>query len=196
MLLCASGLHWFKQKQMTRPNLPLEGVIALVKQAGFNIAEQVYIVGIRGYYLNTMGQPGVNDIGIYDDALFLVSPDIFIAVNGNTDPSKQTPGIAKLIPGVHYYKIGDHHIGDPAKRYPAFRPASADESVPVTREGETGIFKGIAINIHRGGINSTSSLGCQTVYPDEWLNFQETAYAELKKYGLEKRFPYILVEQK
>lgn len=181
---------------MNRPHKSKEEIEALVKSAGFNIYELVYFVGIRGYYKDTMGKPGVNDINLYDDAMFLRTPNMFIPVNANTDPSKQYPGIATLIPGVHYYKIGDHHIGDPKKRYPAFRPASPDESVPVTREGKQGVFKGIAINIHKGGINTTSSLGCQTIYPNEWLDFQERSYAELKQYHLEKRFPYVLIEQK
>lgn len=181
---------------MNRPNLTKAEVVSRVMAFGYNPPEQVWIVGIRGYYLNSMGKPAVNDINLYDDAIFLVSPDLFIAVNANTDPSKQYPGIATLIPGVHYYKIGGHHISEPAKRYPAFRPASPDESVPVTRAGKQGIFKGIAINIHRGGVNTTSSLGCQTVIPDEWLDFQEKAYLQLKKYNLQNRFPYILIEQK
>lgn len=150
----------------------------------------VWIVGVRGYYLNSMGKPGANDRGIYDDAIFLVSRGrVFLACNGNTDPSRFTPGVATLMPGIHLYKQGGHGIakGNP---YPAFRPASADES--VTRDGVVGMSKGIAINIHRGGFNTTSSLGCQTVHPEQWDNFQTTAYEEMKHWG-QRRVPYVLV---
>lgn len=179
---------------MILPRLTKEAAQELVKNSGFTFPETVMILGIRGYYKNTMGKPGENDFGIYDDALFIISPDEFIPVNGNTDPSKQYPGIAVLVPGLHYYKKGFHHINEPAKRYPAFRPASADESVPVKRVGDDKITKGIAINIHRGGVNSTSSLGCQTVIPDEWLHFQQIGYAEMDKH-LQKQIPYLLIEQ-
>lgn len=167
-------------------------VEALIKKSGINIPEAVKVVAIRGYYKDTMGKPDQNDIGIYDDALFLLTPNDFLAYNANTDPSRHQPGIAKLIPGLHYFKKGLHGISK-KNPYPAFRPATPDESLPVTRDGQKGIYKGIAINIHKGGVNTTSSAGCQTVYPDQWLEFKSRTDQALDAEG-QKKLPYLLIE--
>lgn len=160
----------------------------------FPTPEAVRLVGIRGYYKDTMGVPGQNDIGIYDDAIFLIGPAIFKSFNANTDPSKHNPGIAKLVAGIHYFKRGKHGISKPGGGYPAFRPDTPDESLPVTREGKPGIHKGIAINIHKGAYSGTSSEGCQTIFPDQWFQFQTETYHAMDIEG-QKRIPYILIEQ-
>lgn len=177
---------------MIRPKITLMELQPIVAGAG-SFPEKVFIVGIRGYYLDSMGKPGANDLGIYDDAIILVGPGLYKTFNGNTDPSKERPGIASLIPGIHYYKKGDHHIGKP-NAYKAFRPASPDESVPVTRDGQKGISKGIAINIHKGGYNSTGSEGCQTIYPDQYEEFQTAAYKAMDD-AKQKTIPYVLIVQ-
>lgn len=177
---------------MNRPKLTKQELENMI--ASYRVPEAVRLVGIRGYYKDSMGVAGQNDIGIYDDALFLIGPSIFIAFNGNTDPSKSKPGIAKLVPGVHYYKKGKHGLSKPGGGYPAFRPDTPDESLPVTRDGQQGIKKGIAINIHKGSYNSTSSEGCQTIYPDQWIQFQTEVYHAMDIEG-QKRIPYILIEQ-
>lgn len=153
----------------------------------------VVFLGIRGYYRDSMGAAGRNDRGIYDDAIFIVSQNTFAAFNANTDPSVTRPGVATLVPGVHLYKKGKHGITKPGGGYPAFRPATKDEALPVTRDGETGVKEGIAINIHKGSRNSTSSLGCQTIYPEQWDAFQTLAYSELTRFD-EKIVPYVLVD--
>lgn len=174
---------------MTPPKITLPELQA--KIPAFNFPEVVYLVGIRGYYLNSMGKPGENDRGIYDDAIILVGPNLYETFNGNTDPSRYKAGIATLIPGLHYYRKGRHGISK-GSGYPAFRPDTADESLPVTRDGQEGIKKGIAINIHKGGYNTTSSEGCQTIHPDQWQKFITKAYKAMDLEG-QRRIPYILI---
>lgn len=175
---------------MTRPKIGVKEALQLIGQ--FKFPEKVFLIGIRGYYKDTMGEKGKNDRGIYDDCIILVGPEYYETFNANTDPSRFRAGIATLIPGIHYYKKGLHGIskGNP---YPAFRPATPDESLPVTRDGRPGTHKGIAINIHKGGYNTTSSEGCQTIHPDQWQEFLRDTYAQMDLEG-QKTIPYILVQ--
>jgi lysozyme len=153
-----------------------------------------YVLGVRGYYRDTMGKAGENDRSIYDDAIFVVGPECFVSFNANTDPSAFRKGIATLATGWHPYRPGLHGISRPGVAYPAFRPATRGEALPVYRDGESGISKtpGIAINIHRGGINTTSSEGCQTIHPSQWAAFHALVTMELKKSG-QKTFYYGLM---
>ncbi|NBW16802.1 MAG: hypothetical protein EBR82_53380 [Caulobacteraceae bacterium] len=124
------------------------------------------LVGIRGYYRDSMGAKGKNDTGTFDDAIILVSPNVHACYNANVDPSrlgwnaKAGKPMAQLKPGVYRYKLGRHGInrGNP---YPALVQAGP---VTVLRgDGEeTGWF---GINIHAAGTNPnrTSSEGCQTL---------------------------------
>ena len=161
----------------------------------------LFIVGIRGYYLNMLGAAGVNDRGIYDDALFIVTPEGMIPFNANTDPSvyrKATAtkkGIATLKPGIYYSHKFDYHNGTTLS-YPAICQRLGH--VTVTRDGMTGEFTGnYGINIHKGGLNTTSSEGCQTIHPTQWTSFYSLAKAQsLKHYGNEWNstvVPYILI---
>jgi hypothetical protein len=159
----------------------------------------VYVIAFRGYYQDTMGKPGVNDRNLYDDCFCVVTPNEFATFNANTDPSVyrdangNKQGIATLIPGLHYFKKGKHGISRPGGGYNAFRPATPDESLPVWRDGcGDKIFKGIAINIHRGGYNSTSSEGCQTVYPVQWNKYQVGVYDYMTRYKQDV-LPYALI---
>lgn len=172
------------------PRASLTRVSQAIAAAG--ITEAVSLLGVRGYYRDTMGVPGRNDRAIYDDAFFIVGPETFAAFNGNTDPGAWRTGIADLKPGTWRYKPGQHGItfNRPGYPYPAFVQAAP---VTVARDGqgdETGWF---GINIHRGSHTSVSSLGCQTVPPAQWPAFQELLTTVLKRAG-QKSFPYRLID--
>lgn len=152
--------------------------------------------------MNSLGEVGANDRGIYDDALFIMTPEATAAYNANTDPSifrRQTPtqkGIAKLKPGMYFVHKFANHNGRTS--YPAICQRAGN--VTVIREGtpdyeETGSF---GINIHRGGYNSTSSEGCQTIYPAQWDSFYNLAKDHAKRLYADawtrKVVPYILIE--
>jgi hypothetical protein len=164
----------------------------------------VLVIGIRGYYRDTMGAPGVNDRGIYDDAIFLHTPSVTAAYNGNTDPSRvkkgsglgAAKGMASLNPGLWMVHRFDLHNG----KYLAL--CQRGGKVTVTRDGDppyedTGDF---GINIHRGSYNGTSSLGCQTIHPDQWDSFINLAVDQAKRFFAEKwkktSIPYVLMVNK
>lgn len=174
----------------SRPQQAKEKTLAMVIRA--RIEDLVCLVGIRGYYSETFAPSG-NQRGIYDDAIILLSPSVHATFNANTDPSVFKKGIAVLKTGVHRFRKGNHGISKPGGGYPALRPANAKEELPVTRDGE-GESLGIAINIHKGGYNTTSSLGCQTIYPTQWDGFINLVYSEMSRYN-QKTIPYLLVEQ-
>jgi hypothetical protein len=147
------------------------------------VTAKVALLGVRGYYLNTMGKRGKNDRGIYDDALFLLSPDAHVSFNANTDPSVYRKHIATLKTGLWKYKVGRH------KGYTALTQAA---KVTVSRDQEpeqTGYF---GINIHKGSMKSTSSLGCQTIHPNQWAAFIALVQSELKK-NKQTVIPYLLI---
>jgi hypothetical protein len=147
----------------------------------------VVIVGLRGYYKDSMGAPGVDDRSIYDDAIFVHSPSVMAAFNGNTNPSGfrkgegkgARKGIASLNPGVMYV----HTLGKHKGKYLAL--CQTKGPVTVTRDGiqknysDSGYF---GINIHKGDYNSTSSEGCQTIHPDQWKSFINLVADQVKRY--------------
>ena len=176
---------------MKRPNIDMAEVLEYIRQANVVITEAVYVVAIRGYYKNSMGKPGANDRGIYDDAMVLVGPNYLQTFNANTDPSKYKPGIGTVAAGLHYYRKGKHGISG-RHPYDAFRPDTPDESLPGTRDGIKGTVKIYNPNLHSGGDVYTNSAACQTVYRPQWLEFQKAAYQLIDAAG-QRRLPYLLV---
>jgi hypothetical protein len=179
----------------------------LLAAAGVSIASSVALLGVRGYYLNTMGAAKVNDRGIYDDAIFVCSPDVHASFNANTDPSIARVGVAVLEPGVWEQSKGKHRRSDP-KGYPALIQASevvvrrdGTEALPIgTKHPKYGVCVGVGlwrgwfgINTHRGSSRATSSLGCQTIYPSQWDAFLALVYSEMTKWD-QAQVKYLLVD--
>lgn len=167
-----------------KPRLSRADIENLLVQNG--VTDKVALVGIRGYYLDSMGKAGKNDRNIYDDAIFVISRNEFEPFRANTDPSINRKGVATMKTGVHRYHKGKHK-----NRYWALRLVG--DKVPVTRDGQ-GDSIGIALNIHKGGRRTTGSLGCQTLTPDDWDDFIELVYDQMDEYG-QKTIPYLLVEE-
>jgi hypothetical protein len=187
----------------TKPRLSSKELLALVKSFKRKLDPYpMFIVGIRGYYRNSMGEPGTNDIGIYDDAIFIYSPSAFAAFNANTDPSVKRPktpqekGMATLEPGLYLAHKFDIHRGRKGS-YPAICQRLAP--VKIRRDGEEGVQQGMfGINIHKGALASTSSEGCQTLHPTQWDSFYQLARDQaIRYYGENWRktvIPYVLLD--
>lgn len=181
-----------------RPQQKRQDTERQLKAAG--VSDPVCLVGIRGYYRDTMGAVGKNDVGTFDDAIIVVSPNAHCAFNANVDPSrlgynaKAGKQMAQLKPGVYRYKLGRHGInrGNPYK--------ALVQAGPVTvlrgEDEETGYF---GINIHAAGNNPnrTSSEGCQTLpgRPDQagtqWNAFITLVESEMKRNNA-KTVSYVL----
>lgn len=154
-----------------------------------------YLIGVRGYRRDTMGKPGVNDFGLWDDAMFYVSPTTYLTENANTDPSRAGwnanagKPMAVLNPGFWPFRRGPHKGRIPALRQMTseearFRGVPNDGRFSVTRTyalgdkrnyQESGYY---AINIHPGGEVSTSSEGCQTLPRSRSDRFLQTVWDE------------------
>ncbi len=175
------------------PQITKDEVVSLIKKAHPSfILPDFFITGIRGYYKNIMGKPGENDRKLYDDAIFLVGKDNFLAFNANTDPSAFKQGIANLKPGIWPVYTFDLHRG----KYLALCQRAG--KVTVIRDGkgeDTGWF---GINIHEGGIYNTSSEGCQTIPKPQWQKFISNAQILAQKYcgkdWKKKAYTYVLIE--
>lgn len=156
-----------------------KGIGAIIRELG---PDRPFLIGIRGYYKDSMGVRNENDIGIYDDAMILTSPSAYASFNANVDPSIKKPKVAVLVPGLYRYTKGVHNkTKEKRRQYPALVQAS---DVTVMRYGvtepDTGWF---GINIHKGSLYTTSSLGCQTIYPKQWDSFIALTYGEMSRYG-------------
>lgn len=202
----------------SRPQLAkADALMKLVSfgDGGYNVK----LLGVRGYYKKSTGNPDTNDIGCYDDAFFLIGPDHYSAWNGNTDPSKIMPGIATLKAGGPYlYKKGIHgmhHLSmtndrDRAIYNTLLKTGKDVAEAPLTywalrqygnvtvKRGNTFITDSptnrFYIDIHKGGINTTSSEGCQTIVHDEWQEFfWNNVLVQLDK-NQQTILPYYLVE--
>ena len=190
-----------------RPRLSSTVLKKKIADKGYNITNlPIIIIGIRGYYLQSMGHATQNDRGIYDDAIYVLTQNASSSFNANTDPSgyrkghgkaDATKGMATLKPGLWLaHRFGKHNASRPSA-YDALIQIGG--SVTVVRDGtpdyeDSGYF---GINIHKGGKTTTSSQGCQTIHPDQWDGFYNLVLAEAKRiYGSKyksKTIPYLLI---
>lgn len=177
-----------------KPQLGVDEVIKLLN--AFAVYDYpVKLLGIRGYYKKTMGDATKNDLGIYDDAIFILAPNkLLLTYNANTDPSRIfNSHTAILKPGGPYlYKIGLHGVsGD--HPYRALRQHGRVTVLRNSKEDTDTAQASFYIDIHRGGYNTTSSLGCQTIHPDQWPDFFANVETLMNK-NRQQVIPYCLVE--
>ncbi len=188
----------------SRPKLSRAEVEKIIDHYGVDRnTYKVIIVGIRGYYEDSIGKPKQNDRGVYDDAIFIVTPKYFGAFNANTDPSTyrkgygfgDQKGIATLKAGAYYAWKIDLHKG----KYTALCQRLG--KMTVIRDGnppyeQTHAYLGI--NNHKGGITTTASLGCQTVPPSQWDEYMAKVLSVMMEYyGLKYKdtvVPYCLLK--
>lgn len=180
------------------PRITKERVQEILEANGVDITKPQQL-GIRGYYADTYGAKGKNDRGVYDDANILWLVDTFRTFRGNVDPvgvkvgygfAEATKGRASLAEGVWDYQPGMHNGSVPHLAYIQAGPVEVirDGNPPYLHKGYFGI------NLHRGGTNTPSSIGCITTQPVDWNLYKSTFDAALKKHGM-KTFKYVLVDE-
>lgn len=183
----------------TRPEMGRHAAEALLAELRVDLTKPA-LLGRRGYYRDSMGAVGVNEFGLYDDAIMLVTPTAYVTYNANTDPSTHHPGVAVLKAGVWRYRLGIHNLSKDPAVHPHYEALVQAAPVTVTRDpggahatpwDDTGLF---GINIHHGGFNTTSSEGCQTIHPDQWAGFITLVKSEVQRYGVIE-IPYALTER-
>jgi hypothetical protein len=143
----------------------------------------VVVIGVRGYFKDTLGKKGANDWNLYDDA-FLVRAqgDLLATFNANVDPSRQRANQAQLVPGLYHFYRGQHK-----GRIRAFRAYPEGVKLRCKRQQADGWEYDAYcqyINIHDGGLNDTWSLGCQTapgakaasVWGNQFAEFRDLVY--------------------
>lgn len=156
----------------------------------------------RGYFWDTMHTTGTEGRGLYDDALFLVTPTAFASFNANGDPSIARKDIARLEAGVWRFKLGVHNASKPSPPHERYTALVEGEEFIVHRDGTeeyesghvdpvlgkclgAGKWQGwFGINLHHGGYRTTSSEGCLTVFPDQWDAFITLVQLEMQRHEL------------
>lgn len=162
-----------------RPRQQRAETAAIIRQAGIDILrDRFVVVAIRGYYARTMGNPNGNDLGLYDDAIFLITQEVHAGFNANTDPERthNLRGRPTLIAGLWRVHRFDLHNG----KYLALCQRGGPVTVrrELTGREESGMF---GINIHKGGATWTGSEGCFTIPPGQWDEFISLAQTEARR---------------
>jgi len=188
------------------PKLPAEVVNRIL--AANHVVHAVALLSVRAYRRDTMGKPGVNDAGIYDDAIFLRFPGGMLPFNANTDPSRfgwnadLGKPFAQLKCGTWPFIRGLHKGQYMALRQP-YEEQADELDLPdhghftvIRDDGRGHRYEDNgyhAINLHRGGANGTSSWGCQTIPPDDYPRFIAAVTREMKAVG-QKWIPNCLID--
>lgn len=87
------------------PALGLSDARPLLAAQG--VTDPVALIGVRGFF-GAMGASPGNDLGVYDDAAFLVTSDACRGFLFNTDPTRVEPPNVMLKPGLWRYHPGQH----------------------------------------------------------------------------------------
>lgn len=159
---------------------------------GFDLTKPAFVT-VRAYYLNSMGVKGKNDRRIFDDAIFVVAPDVYAAYPFNVDPSIYRKGrgfgAEKGVASVKAPQKLRFERGLHRGKYMALRQPE-DFPFVVIRDGDPPYeHKGYhAINMHYAEGNTTSSLGCLTMPKEMFLKeFRPLVYGLMDRY----KMPYI-----
>jgi hypothetical protein len=183
-----------------KPRISYSRLMTILEPFNYPIEpDKMFLVGVRGYYKESLGATPLNERGIYDDAMLLVSPYVFATFNANTDPSIARPNIATLKPG--FYQVHKFDMHRPAGGFHHEAICQRAGTVTVIRDGNPPITDSgrFGINIHKGRVNTTSSEGCQTIYPTQWVAFYNLAKEQAIRTNPEVNFrdiiiTYILIE--
>lgn len=137
-------------------------------------ARENCVIWVRGYYRDTMGVPGQNDRGMYDDACFLydAKKKIWRTFNANVDPdgTKNPYGAPTVVPDEYTAHRWGMHKG----RYLALVQRGL---LRITRDklpGRVLDSRSDGLNCHRGGANRVDSEGCFTIPPGQYDDFIAT----------------------
>lgn len=195
------------------PTLTHEQAIDLAGSKG--VTEKAVLIGLR----SKKSVYGEQDA--YTDTLGLLTPDGYTEYKLNTLPTKWSPGMACLQPGVWKFRKGIHGmhhldlehnaedkaayewlLAHPGQDHPNSKYSLtywAGREIPpmtVVRNGHAGTESDCAaapffIDLHHGGVNTTSSEACQTVPIAIWHTVRAAFFDAMDKYQ-QTEIPYIL----
>lgn len=198
---------------MSNPTLTLEECQQLAASKG--ITDKAILIGLR------WKQSVYGEKDAYTDTLILLTPEGIQTWKLNTLPTKWSPGMACLQPGVWKFRKGIHgmhhldlenssedkdayqyllnHVGEdhPDPKY-ALTYWAGREVPPMTvvRNGEPGthtdsLSNPFWIDLHHGGLYTTSSEACQTVPVPVWHQVRDAFFGAMDKYN-QSEIDYIL----
>ena len=155
-----------------------------------------FVLAVRSYFDQTIA-PNGNNLNAYDDAFFIVSPLGFTAWNGNTDPTRYgwNANAGKYMARL---KVGCYKFIHRIHRSSYWAFGQGDNEVVVERiksdgsiaMSESGCF---GIDLHKGGVNGTSSEGCNTVPVEQWQEFHDTLLNVMNQLNTHT-FDFILID--